>query len=188
MNAASLIEVTPEDGVILDIRYATADNLSGKPIYQRPTALLVPQAHAKLRDAVARAATLGLKIRLWDAYRPVEGQQILWDVIEDKRFAGTPTGGTHPRGTAVDLTLVDPATGKDLPMGTEFDTLTMESAHSRLDLPADILRNRVTLLGIMVASGWAYFDLEWWHFHLPNYADFPALTAAQVPHGPMDAA
>ena len=180
-----LIPVTPADGVVFDLRYATADNLTGRPIYTHPVALLRPQAQARLRDAVARAAALGLRIKMFDAYRPIEAQQILWNAIADKRFAGTPTGGTHPRGVAVDLTLIDGASGAELDMGTGFDALTMESAHHRIDLPAQILRNRVTLLGLMVASGWASFDLEWWHYHLPDFADYAALAAAQVPDGPM---
>lgn len=180
-----LIRLTEADGVILDLRYATADNLTGTPIYQRPVALLRPEARDRLLQAANRAAALGLRFRIFDAFRPLEAQQALWDAVADKRFVAPPSGGgTHPRGIAVDLTLTDPERG-DLPMGTGFDAMIPESAHDAVDLPAEAIRNRALLLGIMTACGWAFDGHEWWHYHLPGLDHLPALSRLDVPDGPM---
>ncbi|MCQ4162308.1 D-alanyl-D-alanine dipeptidase [Roseomonas sp. GC11] len=181
-----LLPVTEADGFLLDLRYATADNLTGAPIYTRPRALLLPLARERLFRARDAAARLGLRFRLFDAYRPVEAQWALWHAVEDKRFVSDPrAGGLHPRGAAVDLTLNDIASGQDLPMGTGFDATLAESAHGHAGVPVEDQRNRALLLGLMVAAGWEPYLLEWWHYHLPEARQFPPLNASAVPEGPM---
>jgi zinc D-Ala-D-Ala dipeptidase len=182
-----LLAVTENDGFLLDIRYATADNLTGAPIYSRPVALLRPEAHALLRAAAARAALLGLQIKVFDAFRPVEAQWALWRALPDARFVSDPVAdrGLHPRGVAVDLTLVDRASGLELDMGTGFDDMTSRSAQDYLDLPPVVIRNRALLLGTMAAVGWDHIASEWWHFQVPGLGDLPSLRAADQPDGPM---
>ena len=184
-----LIAMTEADGVLLDLRYATADNLLGRPVYDRPVALLRPEARAALRAAVDRAGVLGLRFKLFDAFRPLEAQRLFWEAATDKTFVADPrTGGTHPRGIAVDLTLVDAADGAELPMGTGFDDFSAASAHDRLaGLAPEAVRNRALLLGLMTACGFEHYGPEWWHYHLPGRERFPALAAADVPGGPMGA-
>ena len=186
MVATMLVPLSPADGVDLDLRYATADNLLGRPIYTRAVALLRPEAHAALLRAARRAAVLGLRLKLFDAFRPIEAQWAFWEAAEDKTFVADPrTGGTHPRGIAVDLTLVD-AAGAELAMGTGFDAFTPLSAHGRLEgLDPEVVRNRTLLLGLMTACGFEAYAPEWWHYHLPGRDGFPALSAAEVPGGPM---
>lgn len=182
-----LIPLTAADGFEIDLRYASDDNLLGRPIYRRAVALLHPTAHRALREASAHAGALGLRLKIFDAFRPLEAQWALWEAADDKSFVADPrTGGTHPRGIAVDLTLVDVESGGDLAMGTEFDAFTDLSAHGRLDgLSPDAIRNRALLLGIMTASGWEHYAPEWWHYHLPGREAYPALSTADVPGGPM---
>lgn len=180
-----LVPIRPEEGFLLDIRYATADNLAGRRIYARPVALLLPEAHRRLRHAAALAGALGLAIKVFDAFRPIEAQQVLWDAVEDKRFVSDPRGGgVHPRGAAVDLTLVD-AAGAELDMGTGFDAVTGLSAHGALEVSATAQRNRALLLGIMVAAGFEPYLQEWWHYQLPDARRHPPLRASAVPDGPM---
>jgi D-alanyl-D-alanine dipeptidase len=182
-----LLTIDENDGFRLDIRYATADNLTGAPIYTRPVALLRPQAHALLLAAGARAAVLGLQIKIFDAFRPVEAQWALWRALPDPRFVSDPAAdrGLHPRGIAVDVTLVDRAGGAELDMGTGFDDMTSASAQDYLDLPPAVIRNRALLLGIMAAVGWEPIASEWWHYQVPGLAGLPSLRAADVPGGPM---
>ncbi|MBW8268373.1 D-alanyl-D-alanine dipeptidase [Caldovatus aquaticus] len=175
-----------EDGLVLDLRYATADNLTGRPIYRRPVAMLVPEARARLARARDLAAALGLRLVLFDAFRPLEAQWALWNAVGDKSFVADPRrGGVHPRGVAVDLTLAEAATGRRLPMGTDFDALTPASAHGSLDVPAEAQRNRALLLGIMTAAGWDNYLREWWHYQLFEPRRYPAHWASAVPDGPM---
>ena len=172
---------------MLDLRYASADNLTGAPIYRRPVALLRPEARSCLLAAAARAAVLGLQLRVFDAFRPLDAQWALWRALPDPRFVADPrgTGGMHPRGVAVDLTLVDAGTGTDLPMGTAFDDMTARSAQDAMDLEADWVRNRALLLGLMTATGWQHIASEWWHYQLPGMQALPLLWARDVPDGPM---
>jgi D-alanyl-D-alanine dipeptidase len=181
-----LVPIRAEDGFVLDIRYATDDNLTGKPIYARPVALLLPQAAHLLRAAQRHAAALGLAIKVFDAYRPIEAQWALWNALPDARYVSDPRrGGVHPRGAAIDLTLLDAATGQALDMGTGFDAVTEASAHASLAVSASALRNRAVLLGLMTAAGWDCYGAEWWHYQLHDAAAYPPLCASAVPEGPM---
>ncbi|EFH13349.1 D-alanyl-D-alanine dipeptidase [Teichococcus cervicalis] len=181
-----LLPVTDADGVLLDLRYATADNLTGRPIYTRPVALLLPEARERLFAARDAAARLGLRLKILDAFRPIEAQWALWHAVEDKRFVADPrAGGVHPRGAAVDLTLCDATTGAELPMGTPFDATEEESAHGHPGVPVEDQRNRALLLGLMTAAGWDHYRLEWWHYQLPDARRFPPLNASAVKDGPM---
>lgn len=183
---ALLVRVGEADGVTIDLRYATADNLAGRPVYSRPVAMLHPRAAALLRGAARRAMVLGLRLRVYDAFRPVEAQWALWRALPDPRFVADPrTGGSHTRGGAVDLTLED-ARGV-LPMGTGFDAMEPASAHDAFGLSAEAVRNRALLLGVMVASGWEPYGPEWWHYQAPECGGWPVLSASDVPEGPMDA-
>jgi D-alanyl-D-alanine dipeptidase len=177
--------ITLADNVLLDLRYATADNLTGRPVYSRPVALLLPEARLRLLEAGRTAAVLGLRFKIFDAYRPIEAQWAFWHAATDTRFVADPrTGGIHPRGAAVDLTLVD-ASGAELAMGAGFDEFSDRSAHGCPDIGAEATRNRAILLGIMTAAGWDHYRLEWWHYHLPDFRRYPPLCASAVPGGPM---
>ena len=182
-----LVPITEADGVLLDLRYASSDNLLGRPIYARAVALLRPEARRALVTASNRAAALGLRLKLFDAFRPLEAQWAFWHAAPDKTFVADPRqGGTHPRGIAGDLPLGEAETGAELPMGTGFDAFTALSAHGCLAaLSGAAIRNRALLLGLMTAAGWDHYEPEWWHYHLPGREAFPALSAADVPGGPM---
>jgi D-alanyl-D-alanine dipeptidase len=177
--------ITEADGLVLDLRYATANNLCGRPVYLRPVALLLPEARARLLQAGRMAFSLGLRFKIFDAYRPIEAQWAFWHAATDKRFVSDPrNGGIHPRGAAVDLTLID-ETGAELEMGAGFDEFSERSAHGSLDISPAATRNRAILLGLMTAAGWTHYQLEWWHYHLPTYRAHPPLCASAVPGGPM---
>ena len=177
--------VTEADGVLLDIVYATDRVFTGRAVYARPVALLLPQAKVLLAAAVGMAAALGLRLKIFDAYRPIEAQWALWHAATDKRFVSDPRkGGIHPRGAAVDLTLVD-ADGCELEMGSGFDDFTALAAHGCLEISVEAQRNRAILLGIMTAAGWDNYRLEWWHYQLFDFRRYSPLSASAVPEGPM---
>ena len=180
------VELTEADGLVLDLRYAGANNIAGRPIYRRAVALLHAVAREKLLATAARAGAMGLRLKIFDAFRPLEAQQAFWALLPDPRFVADPSqGGIHPRGVAVDLTLVAASDGAELDMGTGFDAMTPASAHASLDVSAEALRNRALLLGLMTATGWSSTPHEWWHYNLPNFTEFPSMRAADVPNGPM---
>ena len=109
-------------------------------------------------------------------------------LVEDDPRIGPMTVSMLAHDYDVELA-VDAATGLDLPMGTGFDDFSALSGHDRLEgLARDAVRNRALLLGLMTACGWEHYGPEWWHYHLPGREAYPALSAADVPGGPMDGA
>ncbi len=184
---ALLEAITPADGVLLDIVYATDRVFTGRAVYQRAVAMLLPEAKARLLEANRMAGALGLRLKIFDAYRPIEAQWVFWHAAEDKSFVADPRqGGIHTRGAAVDLTLtLTGSDGAELEMGAGFDEFSPRSAHGACGLTPDAVRNRALLLGLMTSAGWAHYRPEWWHYHLPNYRDYPPLCASAVPGGPM---
>ena len=172
-----LIEIAPlRFDVDLDLRYASSDNLTGAAIYARPLCLLHAAAVPPLERAVALARGLGLRLRLFDGFRPVEAQWRLWRALPDARYIADPRhGSNHSRGTALDLTLAD-AAGRPLDMGTGFDAMTPLSHHGRTDLPAECQRHRALLAGVMAGAGWQPYPYEWWHYQIPGAETYPLLA------------
>ncbi len=164
-----LEEITPQShGVLLDIRYATADNITGRPIYAEPRCFLRPEAAVALRRASELARHAGFRLVVFDGYRPRNAQRALWQACPDARYVVPPeVGSMHTRGVAVDLTLADEA-GKPLDMGTDFDDMRPIAWPASREVSADVLRNRMWLAGIMHAAGFVGIRTEWWHFQLPG--------------------
>lgn len=175
------IEIAPPTfDVDLDIRYATAANLSGRPIYTSPLCFLHPDAAEKLRTAIALAVTLGVRLRLFDGYRPPEAQWRLWTSLPDDRYIADPRrGSAHARGIAIDLTLSAPD-GAELDCGTGFDDMSSLSHHGQANLRPEALRNRTLLAGIMAGAGWERYPFEWWHYQLPGADRFPFFADGTV--------
>jgi D-alanyl-D-alanine dipeptidase len=173
-----LVVISPHDfNVEIDLKYATSDNFTGKPIYKK-TALcyLHPQAAECLKKAVSLAAPLGLRFIIYDAFRPSEAQWKLWEHSPDPDFLADPAKGSpHSRGVAVDLTLLDES-GTPLDMGTAFDAFTPLSHHGRTDIPQKAQQNRLLFLGLMTAAGWDFYRNEWWHYQLFNSRDYKLLS------------
>jgi D-alanyl-D-alanine dipeptidase len=172
-----LVEITEDThDVLLDLRYATQDNFTGRPVYARPGCYLNPEAETLLRRTVALARPLGLRLKLFDAFRPSEAQRRLWNHRPDPDFLADPRRGSpHSRGAAVDLTLLD-ADGAELDMGTGFDAFTPLSHHASTDIAPQAQRNRLTLIGLMTAAGWDFYRNEWWHYQLFQARRYPVLS------------
>jgi len=167
----------PHFDVEIDLRYATSDNFTGKPVYANARAWLHPDAAGALRRAVALAAPLGLRFKIFDAFRPSEAQWKLWNFRPDPDFLADPRRGSpHSRGVAVDLALVDANTGRELDFGTGFDEFTPLSSHGDTDVGIDAQRNRLLLLGLMSAAGWDFYSREWWHYQLFDSRRYPVLS------------
>lgn len=159
----------PQFDVDISLAYATADNITGKPIYRADAGCYLHiDAAEKLQEAIRLAAQLGLRLKIFDAYRPTEAQWVLWNHNPDPEFLADPRRGSpHSRGAAVDLTLID-ADGKELEMGTPFDDFTLQSHHGNTEISVNAQRNRHLLIGIMTTAGWDFYRNEWWHYQLFN--------------------
>ena len=177
----TLAAIAPPDyDVDLEIAYATQHNFTGAPIYKRAAAYLHPEAAAALARAIALAAAIGLRFRIYDAFRPTEAQWKMWNHTPDPEFLADPRRGSpHSRGVAVDVTLLG-RDGTALDMGTPFDSFRPQSHHGATDVPAEAQRNRFLLLGLMSAAGWDFYRNEWWHYQLFEPRRFPLLSDAAL--------
>ena len=151
----------PDYDVAFDIVYATSRNFTGNPVYSRAACYLHADAAAALRRAIDLAAGIGLRLKIFDAFRPAEAQWVLWNHTPNPDFLADPRRGSpHSRGVAVDLTLVDPQ-GHELDMGTGFDEFSPRSHHAAEGLAVEVQRNRFVLLGLMTAAAWTFSRNEW---------------------------
>jgi len=176
-----LVEIAPPNfDVDVEIAYAGSDNFTGAPIYARAACYLHADAAAALSRAIELAAALGLRCKIFDAFRPAEAQWMLWHHSPDPEFLTPPwRGSPHSRGVAVDLTLID-GDGKPLDMGTGFDDFTPLSHHGQTDISATAQGNRHLLMGIMTTAGWDFYRNEWWHYQLFDARRYRALSDADA--------
>jgi len=171
----------PDYDVALDLAYATPRNFTGRPVYARAACWLHRDAAAALARAIALARPLGLRFRIYDAFRPSEAQWVLWSHTPDPDFLADPRRGSpHSRGVAVDLGLIGPD-GRDLDMGTGFDAFTPLSHHGSVEVSVEAQRNRLLLLGLMTAAGWDFYRNEWWHYQLFDARRYAVLGDAALP-------
>jgi D-alanyl-D-alanine dipeptidase len=150
---------------VLDIRYATADNFLGRPLYSAARCLLRRPVAERLARAAGRLRTLGFRLRLWDCYRPQAVQWRIWRSRPQRGYVADPRwGSNHNRGAAVDLSLVT-ADGHDIEMPTPFDSFDRRAradATSGVTLAAR--RHRGILRRAMEAEGFVVNRMEWWHY------------------------
>jgi len=181
-----LIEILPEThDVELNIKYATSDNFTGKPVYERAGCYLHPRAEKLLRKAIKLARSVSLRLRIFDAFRPSEAQWLLWNHTPDPKFLADPNRGSpHSRGAAIDLTLID-IDGHPLEMGTTFDSFTPLSYHGNISISQEAQKNRLLLIGIMTTAGWDFYRNEWWHYQLFNLQELPVLNDSVLKNSMM---
>lgn len=151
---------------VIDLRYATAKNFVGTPLYPAGARCLI---HQSLAPGLARAAELlrnqGVRLVFWDCYRPHSVQVRMFDAVPDPAWVARPGpySRSHEAGRSVDVTLSG-ASGL-LDMGTDFDDFTPRAEALRTDgLTATQVRNRALLRDAMTAGGLPVYTGEWWHF------------------------
>ena len=175
-----LVELTALDPAIhLDIRYATANDFLGTPVYTQARAFLQRPAAEALVRALHKLQPLGYGLLIHDAYRPWYVTKIFWDATppEGKIFVADPSQGSrHNRGCAVDLTLYDLATGKPIEMPGTYDEM---SPRSFPDYPGgtSLQRwHRDLLRRAMESEGFTVYEHEWWHFDYKDWHAYPILN------------
>jgi D-alanyl-D-alanine dipeptidase len=157
----------------LDIRYATADNFTHQRLYAHARCLLHDAVARRLADVQheLRARRLGLVV--YDCYRPLSVQRLMWRLVPDERYVSDPAKGSrHNRGAAVDLGLVDQR-GRALPMPSGYDEFT-ERAHRDFAGGSDAERaNRALLDEVMSRHGFVGLPTEWWHYDAAEWQSYP---------------
>ena len=177
-----LVELIKLDPTIkLDIRYATSNNLVGRPVYnearaflQRPAAEAVVRVNQKLKP-------LGYGLLVFDGYRPWSVTKLFWDVTSDenKKFVADPKKGSrHNRGCAVDLSLYDLKTGKEITMTGVYDEMSERSYPYYNGGTEEQRKMRDLLRTNMQSEGFTVYDYEWWHF---DYKDWKLYRIGNIP-------
>ena len=190
--------------IVQEIRYYSTYNFIGDRIdgYEEPCALLTIEAARALKAVSSELIVQGYRLKLFDAYRPACAVKhfVLWG-IEDQDVRMKPYFypelekqelfakgyiaklSSHSRGSAVDLTLLDMKSGKELDMGGPFDLFSERSHPDFRGISAEQYDNRMILRRAMLRNGFLPIDCEWWHFALNNepypdtYFNFPVSSA-----------
>jgi zinc D-Ala-D-Ala dipeptidase len=175
-----LVELIKLDPTLhLDIRYATSNNFLGRPVYkearaflQRPAAEALLRTHQKLKPQ-------GYGLLIFDGYRPWSVTKTFWDAtLEDKKeFVADPkTGSRHNRGCAVDLTMFDLNTGKEVEMPGGYDEMTERSHINYSGGSEESRRVRDILRAAMESEGFVVYEPEWWHYDYRDWQKYPILN------------
>ncbi len=175
--------------VKVDLMYAGGDNFVGRPLagYRGKRAILRIEAAEALRLVSEDLATRGYTLLIKDAYRPhtamldiaawgkdVNDQKmrsLYYPQIDKKKiFADKYIRdiSEHSRGVAVDVTLLDSHTGKEIDMGGRVDLLDPSSATDSKFVSDHAYRNRQLLKNTFTKHGFANYAPEWWHYRLIN--------------------
>ncbi len=213
MDYKEIVTMDPSDfvvladfvpGIVQEIRYYSTYSFIGDRIdgYEEPCALLTKEAARALKSVSNEVNVHGYRLKVFDAYRPARTVKhfVLWG-IEDLDLRMKPyfypdlqkqqlfargyiaSQSSHSRGSAVDLTLLDMATGKEVDMGSPFDLFSEISHPDNRSVTEEQYENRQFLQKVMVRNGFQPIDCEWWHFSLKNepfpetYFDFPVSSA-----------
>ena len=191
--------------IIQEIRYHSTYNFIGDRIdgYEEPCALMTAEAARALKSVSGELAVQGYRLKVFDAYRPATAVKhfVQWSV-DDLDLRMKPffypdldkaelfqrgyiaSKSSHSRGSTVDLTLLDMATGREVDMGSPFDLFDEISHPSYTGITDDQYQMRMLLQKTMMRAGFVPIDCEWWHFTLADepypdtYFAFPVAYAS----------
>ncbi len=190
--------------IVQEIRYYSTYNFIGERIdgYEEPCAIATVEAARALKGVSNELFVKGYRLKVFDAYRPACAvkQFVLWG-IEDQdirmkqyfypeqekqelfRKGYIASKSSHSRGSAIDLTLLDMKTGKEVDMGSPFDLFSELSHPDNKTITEEQYKNRMLLQSSMIRGGFEPINCEWWHFMLKNepypdtYFEFPVSSA-----------
>ncbi len=180
--ASDLVDVTKLDPRIkLDIRYATTDDFLSTPVYTSARAFLQRPAAEALLRAHRELMKQGYGVLIFDAYRPWYVTKIFWDATppDKHQFVADPAQGSrHNRGCAVDLTLYELATGREVTMTGVYDEMSERSYPTYTGGSPEQRAHRELLRAAMEKQGFTVYETEWWHF---DYRDWPRYAVQNIP-------
>lgn len=163
-------------GIVLDIRYATTNNFTGEKIYNLAKAYSRKPVAEALKKAQEEFKKSGVGIKIYDAYRPYSATVKFYEVYHDTTYVASPyKGSRHNRGCAIDMTLVDLKTGKELKMPTEYDSFKKEAWPTAAVKDPEIKKNRDLIISMMEKHGFKVNASEWWHFDFTGWQKFDVM-------------
>lgn len=163
-------------GIVLDIRYATTNNFMKMKIYGLSKAYARKPVAEALKRAQGDFMKMGYSIKIYDAYRPYSATVKFYELYHDTTYVASPyRGSRHNRGCALDMTIVNAKTGKEIPMPTEFDSFKKEAWPTTPVQDPVIRKNRETLISVMERNGFKVNASEWWHFDFVGWQKYEVM-------------
>jgi zinc D-Ala-D-Ala dipeptidase len=172
--------------IVIVSSYSTVDNFTGEvvPGYKAQKAYMAREPARALARVQEKVLESGLCLKVFDGYRPVKAVQFFQEWaqrpednqhLKERFYPGfsrlelfekgfIAKQSSHSRGCAVDLTLIDRASGKELDMGSEFDFFHEVSHTDSALISPSQMKNRRLLKDFMEGEGFRNFYQEWWHF------------------------
>ncbi|MEO6148974.1 MAG: M15 family metallopeptidase [Mucilaginibacter sp.] len=172
--AKKLVEIKKMiPGIALNIRYATKNNFTGQAVYRQAKAFARLPVVKALQQVQLALKARGLALKIYDAYRPYSVTVKFYEIAKDTTFVADPAKGSrHNRGCAIDLTLIDIKTGRELDMPTGYDSFEKAAAADYPDLSPQKLKNREILRAVMEANGFKIYPSEWWHYDFNGWEQY----------------
>lgn len=152
--------------IYVELMYATDNNFTGVRIYDFTDAYLRYGTVKKLANVQKELKEQGYSLKIWDAYRPFEAQQKLWEVYPGPNYVANPADGMkkHNLGGTVDITMVA-ADGTVISMPTEFDDFSLKADRNYSDIDNEEAVNNVMILqSAMENNGFTGYQGEWWDY------------------------
>lgn len=152
--------------IYVELMYATDNNFTGVRIYDFTDAYLRYGTVKKLANVQKELKEQGYSLKIWDAYRPFEAQQKLWEVYPDPNYVANPSNGMkkHNLGGTVDITMVA-ADGSVISMPTEFDDFSLKADRDYSDIEdEEAVKNVMILQNAMENNGFTGYQGEWWDY------------------------
>jgi D-alanyl-D-alanine dipeptidase len=165
----------------LDIRYATNNNFVHRPVYTEARAFLQRPAAEALVNVSRELRSLGYGLLIFDGYRPWSVTKTFWDITskENKKFVANPKKGSrHNRGCAIDLSLYEIATGKEVRMPGEYDEMSERSFPTFTGGTSEQRKMRDLLRSKMESNSFKVYEFEWWHF---DFKDWKSYRVQNIP-------
>ncbi len=163
--------------IVIDLRYASSNNIVEKPVYESNTAYLRKGTADKLNKANQLLLKQGYRIKVWDAYRAQKYQLFLYNNAPNKSVFLDPKKGysNHTRGAAVDCTLVT-LDDKAVDMPSDFDDGSDLAYRKYTKCTKEQKQNALILENAMKSVGFLPYQNEWWHFDDSEYKNYSVLT------------
>ena len=152
--------------IYVELMYATDNIFTGVRIYDFTDAYLRYGTVKKLANVQKELKEQGYSLKIWDAYRPFEAQQKLWEVYPDPNYVANPANGMkkHNLGGTVDITMVA-ADGSVISMPTEFDDFSLKADRDYSDIEdEEAVKNVMILQNAMENNGFTGYQGEWWDY------------------------
>ncbi len=173
-TAAAQISVEPSafvrvqayiPSIYVDLVYSTDENFTNTVIYDFTEAYLRYGTVEKLIKVQKELNQIGYSLKIWDAFRPVSSQYVMWEMYPDPNYVANPYKGfsSHSRGNTVDVTLVT-EDGKEVIMPSQFDDFSSLADRDYSDVTEEQANHAILLENIMIKYDFSAYSKEWWHY------------------------